>query len=273
MNRSRFKPSGTVPILRRLPKQNGTVPFSETASTKRAESRQEFGHNQRLVLGVTEILGGYNERSTRSRENSLFMAGWLHAVNDSNFVAVTIVSGLPRAGTSMLMQMLEAGGLPVLTDGVRSNDDDNLRGYYEYEPVKSMRRDASWLRHAAGKAVKVIYLLLKDLPPQYEYSVIFTRRDLQEVVRSQQVMLDRRHQRGANVGPQDMIQTFQRQLQALDEWLETRPNFRRLNVEYRDVVANPRAQSRRIVEFLGIPLDIEAMAAVVEPALYRQRSS
>lgn len=195
------------------------------------------------------------------------------AVNASQSAAITIVSGLPRAGTSLLMQMLEAGGLPVLTDGVRESDDDNLRGYYEYEPVKSTRRDASWLQHAAGKAVKVVYLLLKDLPMQYEYHVIFTRRDLQEVVRSQQVMLDRRGERGANLGSQEMVRTFQRQLQALEDWLNQRRNFRRLDVPYREVLADPRAQSRRMAEFLGVPLDIEAMAAVVEPSLYRQRLS
>ncbi|MEX2306447.1 MAG: sulfotransferase [Pirellulales bacterium] len=194
-------------------------------------------------------------------------------MNASQSAAITIVSGLPRAGTSLLMQMLEAGGLPVLTDGVRESDDDNLRGYYEYEPVKSTRRDASWLQHAAGKAVKVVYLLLKDLPMQYEYHVIFTRRDLQEVVRSQQVMLDRRGERGANLGSQEMVRTFQRQLQALEDWLNQRRNFRRLDVPYREVLADPRAQSRRMAEFLGVPLDIEAMAAVVEPSLYRQRLS
>ena len=205
--------------------------------------------------------------------DEVLFSWWLLAVNASQSAAITIVSGLPRSGTSMLMQMLEAGRLPVLTDSVRASDDDNLRGYYEYEPVKSIRRDASWLQHAEGKAVKVVYLLLKDLPIQYQYRVIFTRRDLQEVVRSQRVMLDRRGERGANLGSQEMIRTFQRQLKALDDWLDQRPNFRRLDVQYSDVVADPRAQARRMAEFLGVPLDIEAMAAVVEPSLHRQRSS
>jgi hypothetical protein len=121
--------------------------------------------------------------------------------------------------------------------------------------------------------VKVVYLLLKDLPLQYQYRVIFARRNLQEVVHSQQVMLDRRGERGAKLDSQEMIQTFQRQLEKLDDWLGKHPNFRRLDVPYREVVVDPRAQAQRMADFLGVPLDIEAMAAVVEPSLYRQRSS
>jgi hypothetical protein len=162
--------------------------------------------------------------------------------------------------------------LPVLTDGRRASDEDNRRGYYEYEPVKRIRHDASWLGLAAGKALKVVYLLLKELPPQHEYRVLFMRRDLAEVVRSQQAMLDRRGERGANLDAREMVQIYERQLAALDDWLDEGRNFRRLDVEYCRVVAEPQAQSRRMVEFLGVPLDIEAMARVVEPALYRQRS-
>ena len=104
---------------------------------------------------------------------------------------LTVVSGLPRSGTSMMMRMLEQGGLPVLIDGVRTADDDNPNGYYEFEAVKQTREDASWLEGSEGKAVKMVYRLLYDLPPDRAYRVLFMTRNLDEVLASQRVMLTR----------------------------------------------------------------------------------
>src|ERR1022692_2693155 len=94
---------------------------------------------------------------------------------------VTVVSGIPRSGTSLMMQMLAAGGMPVLAGELRAPDEDNPRGYFEFEPVKRTKRDPAWLREAPGKAVKVVYLLLRDLPAGYDYRVIVMRRDLNDV--------------------------------------------------------------------------------------------
>ncbi len=185
---------------------------------------------------------------------------------------VIVVSGLPRSGTSMMMQMLAAGGLPVLTDQVRASDEDNLKGYFEFEPVKAVKRDASWVGDAVGKAVKVVYMLLKDLPAAHEYRVLFMRRDLVEVVGSQQAMLARRGEPGAPVPRQEMAAIFERQLEKTDQWLAAQPNFRRLDVDYLGVVTNPQNEARRVSDFLGLPLDVAAMTAAVDPALYRQRS-
>lgn len=185
---------------------------------------------------------------------------------------VTIVSGLPRSGTSMMMQMLAAGGLPVLTDQVRASDEDNLRGYLEFEPVKAVKRDASWVADAVGKAVKVVYLLLKDLPAAHEYRVLFMRRDLAEIVGSQQAMLARRGEPGAPVPNREMADVFARQLKKTDQWLAAQSNFRLLDVGYRDVITDPQNQSRRVSEFLELPLDVVAMTAAVDPSLYRQRT-
>lgn len=185
---------------------------------------------------------------------------------------VTIVSGLPRSGTSMMMQMLAAGGLPVLTDQVRASDEDNLRGYLEFEPVKAVKRDASWVADAVGKAVKVVYLLLKDLPAAHEYRVLFMRRDLAEIVGSQQAMLARRGEPGAPVPNREMAAVFARQLKKTDQWLAAQSNFRLLDVGYRDVITDPQNQSRRVSEFLELPLDVVAMTAAVDPSLYRQRT-
>ena len=130
-------------------------------------------------------------------------------MSDAPFI---IVSGLPRSGTSLMMQMLHCGGVPALTDNVRERDEDNPRGYYELEAVKRTRNDASWLDDAAGRVVKLVHLLLYDLPPPRSYRVVFMKRDLNEVVRSQGVMLDRRGSEGAKLTAQQLITAYEGQL-------------------------------------------------------------
>ena len=184
---------------------------------------------------------------------------------------ITVVSGLPRSGTSMMMQMLDAGGLAVKTDCQRAADEDNLKGYYELEAVKRTRHDCSWVRDAVGKAAKVIYVLLKDLPADYRYRVIFMQRDIDEVVRSQSAMLARRGERGAGISDREMADTFRRQLARCATWMAKQPHWKVLDVEYRTVVKDPLAQANRVCDFLGVEMDVDAMASAVDPALYRQR--
>lgn len=184
---------------------------------------------------------------------------------------ITVVSGLPRSGTSLVMQMLEAGGMPVLADGVRTADDDNPAGYMEFEAVKRTGNDATWVPLAVGKAVKVIYKSLADLPAGYSYRVIFLRRDLREVVASQAKMLERRGSAGAGLEVDELVRVFERQLKNTEAWLAERAQFSVLYVEYRDLVTNPRPQVERMCDLLGVPLDAEAMCTAVKPQLYRQR--
>jgi hypothetical protein len=189
--------------------------------------------------------------------------------NTRNFI--TVVSGLPRSGTSMMLRMLAAGGLPILTDGVRGADEDNPHGYLEWEGVKSLQRDASWVAAARGNAVKVIYYFLRDLPLDCRYRVIFMRRDLDEVLASQSAMLRRRgvHEQG----PDDarMKRLFANELQEIDTWLASQPAFSVLNVEYRAVLGGPLAQAGLVSSFLEGGLDCQAMASGVDPSLYRSR--
>jgi hypothetical protein len=184
---------------------------------------------------------------------------------------ITVVSGLPRSGTSLVMQMLAAGGMPVLADGLRTSDDDNPAGYFEFEPVKRTRSDPSWVPLAVGKAVKVIYLLLPELPLGFSYRVIFMRRDLSEVLSSQQKMLQRRGEAGAAIDAADMARIFQRQLESTERWLAGQSSFAVTFIDYRDVVNDPFPHAERIRDFLGVHLDTQAMSAVVDPKLYRQR--
>jgi hypothetical protein len=182
---------------------------------------------------------------------------------------IIIVSGLPRSGTSLMMQMLDSGGIPVLTDQVRSADTDNPRGYYEFERVKKTRQDPSWLHHARGKAVKMVSQLLYDLPAGERYRILFMERDLDEVVCSQEKMLARLGRAAAPREP--MKQAFRIHLERLHEWLDGQQHFTRLRVNYRDLIAQPREQAERVRDFLDGRPDAEAMVRSVDPLLYRNR--
>jgi hypothetical protein len=171
----------------------------------------------------------------------------------------------------MAMRMLEAGGLPIVTDGVRRADTANPKGYYEFEPVKSLDRqgDTAWLAEARGKAVKIISFLLTHLPESYDYRVVFMRRDLGEVVASQNQMLDvRGEERG--VDDERTSALYAQHLEQVERFLRQRSCFSVLMVDYAAVVADPAGQAARINQFVG-GLDVKRMAAVAEPALYRNR--
>jgi hypothetical protein len=183
---------------------------------------------------------------------------------------ITIVSGLPRSGTSMMMRMLEAGGMPALTDQVRAADADNPRGYYEFEPVKRTKHDASWLPGARGKAVKMVHLLLYDLPATETYRVVFMRRNLAEVVASQAAMLQRTGKQGSSLPSEQLIRVYEDQLRKVLTWLAGQRNFQTLEVDYNAIVTDPRPHVQRVAEFFD-GLDANAMIAAVEPSLYRQR--
>jgi len=184
---------------------------------------------------------------------------------------VTIVSGLPRSGTSLMMQMLAAGGLQVLTDGQRTADQHNPRGYFELEAVKHTRTDHSWLAQAEGKVVKVVHLLLSHLPADREYRVIFMQRDLLETVASQRAMLQEQRRPSATLADSRLAELFGKQLAEVRQWLSQNPNFQVLYLRHRDVIERPLTAAQQIASFLDGDLDTRRMAAAVEPSLYRQR--
>jgi len=185
---------------------------------------------------------------------------------------VTVVTGLPRSGTSMLMQMLEAGGLPVVSDGARRADADNPRGYYELEAATRLRRDAGWVPDAAGKAFKLVVPLVPHLPAEPHYRVVFLRRDLDEVLASQRVMLERGGRERSFREPERLRRAFAQQLRRVEAWIARQPHVSALVVDYGRVVADPEAAARALADFLGVGLDVAAMAAAVEPALHRRRA-
>jgi hypothetical protein len=186
---------------------------------------------------------------------------------------VIVVSGLPRSGTSMTMGMLQAGGVAILSDGVRTADDSNPKGYFEFDPVQRLAKapDSSWLVEARGKAVKVVSSLLPYLPHTYEYRVIFMHRDLGEVIASQNKMIVQRGTDGGAASDEELVQLYERHLAQVRHMLVERPCFTALDVEYRAVLANPAEEARRISAFLGGALNVEEMQRTVDAALYRNR--
>ena len=186
---------------------------------------------------------------------------------------IVVVSGLPRSGTSMMMRMLEAGGLAVLSDGERAADVDNPKGYFELDRIKNLERetDKSYLRDARGKAVKVISFLIKDLPDENDYQIVFMRRDLDEVLASQQKMIDRLESADSDPEAAAMKEAFRNDIARVRVLSRTRPNFALCEVRYREAIADPAAASRVVNAFLGGRLDEAAMRAAVDASLYRNR--
>lgn len=186
---------------------------------------------------------------------------------------IVVVSGLPRSGTSMLMQMLEAGGVAPFTDRSREPDDNNPRGYFEHEAVKSLARDASWVPEASGHAVKVVAPLLPYLPTGPRYLVVVLDRDLGEVLASQTAMLARD---GIDAAPTAALRaSYTRHLAAARAWIERTPGAEAIPLEHRDVVSAPADAARSLahaLSVLGFDVNEEAMAAVVDPTLHRQRA-
>lgn len=187
---------------------------------------------------------------------------------------IVIVSGLPRSGTSMMMKMLEAGGLPVLIDGLRAADKDNPEGYYELERVKGIDKgDAGWVPDAVGKGVKVISALLEHLPPDYTYQVIFMHRRIEEVLRSQRKMLQHRGEDQNAISDAEIADLFAKHVAKTLAWANNQPNFHVLEVDYNDMLQDPQPHVRVINQFLGGGLNERAMNDVVNPDLYRNRAT
>jgi hypothetical protein len=186
---------------------------------------------------------------------------------------LTIVSGLPRSGTSLMMQMLQAGGLPTLTDGTRAADESNPRGYFEFEPVRRLRTDRSWLPRARGHATKIIHVLLPELPADgtFEYRTVFMRRPLAEVLASQRTMLHRQGKTSADAAL--LRRAFETQLAQVQSWLAVQSCLRVLPVDFHRALREPVAVAEELRNFLGLELDAAAMVRAVVPALYRERDA
>jgi tetratricopeptide (TPR) repeat protein len=182
---------------------------------------------------------------------------------------IVLVSGLPRSGTSLMMQMLSKGGMDTLIDDLREADISNPKGYFEYEPVMKLHKNNDWLGTAQNKVVKIVAPLLKHLDPQYRYKIIFMKRDLGEIIKSQQIMTGKHD----DVMPVTLFNSYVRLLQNIESWKEQEPHIDMVYVDYKDILENTNETLEKLLPFIGVPLEKEAMANCIDPTLYRNRSS
>lgn len=185
---------------------------------------------------------------------------------------IHIVSGLPRSGTSLMMQMLEAGGSKIFTDKQREADENNPKGYYEHEAIKNLQKNKTFVKDGVGKTMKVIAQLLHHLPMQFEYKIIFMQRDLTEVLSSQKKMLHRQgKQKEAEAVPLNLYKKYEQTLQSIEKWSAPLPNVSIHYVNYKEVVEAPFEQAMTINDFLGGGLNVENMVGAVDKTLYREK--
>ncbi len=189
-----------------------------------------------------------------------------------NEETIVIVSGLPRCGTSMMMSMLDRGGIEPLTDNVRTANIDNPKGYYEFERVKKLPDDTDWVPEAKGKAVKVLAELIKHLPEGYTYKVIFMKRNLSEVIESQKKMLERRGEDPDDISNEELRDMFKKYLKVLEGEIEEHSDMEVIYVSYNDMIETPELEVERINGFLSGGLDIDEMLSVIDKDLYRNRA-
>jgi len=185
---------------------------------------------------------------------------------------ITIVSGLPRSGTSLMMKMLEAGGMDVVTDNIRKADVDNPKGYFEFEKVKKIKKDASWLDDTKGKVFKMVSLLLFDLPLEQQYKIIFMKRDMDEMLASQKKMLQRLNNKPGTDDDNKMAEYFVKHLDKVENWLAQQESLDTLYISYNEIIRDPEKGAETVSRFLDSMFDAQKMAGAVDQSLYRNRS-
>ena len=244
---------------------------SRRISTQRKKPVPEpVDEKQQTPLTVPVLQGTDSASMVSSPEDALPATGIA-----SEFVpgeTIVIVSGLPRSGTSLMMQMLQAGGLPVLTDGERAADEDNLRGYFEFKRAKALPHDQSWLAESRGHVVKLVAQLLPFLGSQHDYRIVFMERNMDEVIRSQQTMLTRQNKTGAHLPVDKLAGVFAGQVKRVKKMLNAR-QIPTLYVNFRTAIQEPAQVAAQLNDFLGGVLDEQAMTTVVEPSLCHQSSN
>lgn len=184
---------------------------------------------------------------------------------------IVVVSGIPRSGTSLMMNMLGRAGLPLLTDETRGADESNPEGYFELAAVRKTQEDNAWVSRAQGHAVKVIHRILPALPEVYRYRVILMHRPVAEVVQSQDRMLARL---GADPSqlPEGRIEAiFKEQHEQTRALLEQEAHFDWIEVEYPELVEAPVRGAEQVIRFLELSAEPADVATAIDARLYRER--
>ncbi len=230
--------------------ENAKIAFKTAASLK----QKTFHRAEKALENIEEKLNapkGFIDKNTfKYREEQ-----------------IVVVSGLPRSGTSLMMQMLDKGGMDMLIDNKREADLSNPKGYYEYEPVMTLHKDNSWMHKSKDKAVKIVAPLLRHLDFQYRYKIIFMIRDLDEVIKSQQVMIGK----NPDTFPVKLYNSFVEQLKTIEKWKEKEPGVELIYIDYKDVLDKPKEMIKKIEDLIGLPLNINEMAKCIDKSLYRNK--
>lgn len=252
--------------------------FEERGLKVKSPDAEDFEDDENQIRTEETVTGDFknnpikaeSEPETEDKDETPLIVKRHKTITDE---PVIIVSGLPRSGTSMMMQMLDAAGLPIFTDNERTADESNPKGYYEHKAVKSLMHDASWVKETPGKVVKVISHLLFYLPARYTYKIIFIDRDLKEVVMSQHAMLVRNGKKGVkeDAYPMNIETQFAQNLKKVKAWEKIHQNVQVLHINHADVLTKPFEVAEKIAGFLGKQLDISKMVQVVDKDLYRTK--
>jgi hypothetical protein len=250
----------------------GFVAAHESLAALLHRDPSRIGEASVHMARADQIRTGTNERQAAPRTDQQiqtvrpFERGTDTPPGDRNHTII-VVTGLPRSGTSMMMQVLAAGGIPPHADDQRAADPDNPRGYYEQSAAMRLHQETTWLPEARGKAVKIVAPLLPYLPPTERYRLIFMHRPLGEVVASQRTMLQRLGRRGGHLEDAELIRAFNSQLMRIQKWLEQRSEIPVLAVRYADAIADAPGATMRLARFLGEPFDVFAAAAAIDASL------
>ncbi|CCQ69607.1 hypothetical protein CWATWH0402_3252 [Crocosphaera watsonii WH 0402] len=247
---------------------------------KEFQDGEKAAKHRNLAREAQQRIKDFKAGKIDLNQNAGSISDWVIEINTGNKPkldapmedTVIIVSGLPRSGTSMMMQMLAAAGISVMTDGVREADESNPKGYYEYEKAKQVGSDNSWIPDAKGKFVKIVAQLLPKLPSGQPYRIIFMQRPLSEVIPSQDKLLERLGKKGSKLTPEKLAETYQKQLKQVEQVLNYYQDIEVLPINYNDAIANPKLIATQVNEFLGGKWDEKAMITAIDPSLRHQKS-
>lgn len=182
---------------------------------------------------------------------------------------IIVVTGLPRSGTSLVMQILQSMGIDLFTDNKRSPDQSNPRGYFEHELVKTIEYDTSWIKKVEGKAIKIVSPLLVYLPNNYNYKIIFMDRVLDEIVQSQEKMLLVNGVPNPQIEPEVIKQIFIKDLKQAWSWIRELSHSESLEISHSKLLKKPESELEKVNGFLNIKVDLENTLKVIDKKLYR----
>lgn len=179
---------------------------------------------------------------------------------------ITLITGIPRSGTSLMMQLFKAANVDIATDAIRTEDDNNPKGYYELEAVKGIVKNNAFLKDLDGKTIKIVAPLVTFIDLSLEYRVVFMIRDLDEVVQSQEKMVGKDQQ-----DQKEKFKTmYAMHIEKSRQFLNSH-NIPFIEIQHRELLQNPELSLKRLIDFCGWETPLEELKSVIDHSLYRNR--